>query len=197
MNLNLINLIPKDKEKRNKLITTLIIIGVLLGLFIYFVIRAQYASIAAVVDKTNAQQAKLDTIKKAVKMSNATEAELSQLTAQLQQAEKDMASDDVYAWSYNFIRHFKAGYNVTIPTVDQPAVGDVDLLPKFPYQQVRISLNGSAYFHDFGKFVSDLENQFPHIRVVNLTLESSSNPTLDGEKLNFRADIIALVKPHS
>lgn len=197
MKLNLINLIPKDKEKRNKLITTVIIIGVLLGLFIYFVIRAQYASIATVMDKTNAQRNKLETIEKAIKMSAATEADLSKLTVQLQQGESDMASGDVYAWSYDFIRHFKTGHDVNIPTVDQPAVGDVDLLPKFPYQQVRITLNGTGYFHDFGKFVSDLENQFPHMRVVNLTLESSSNPVLDGEKLNFRADIIALVKPRS
>jgi Tfp pilus assembly protein PilO len=189
--------IPKDKDKRNKLILTVVIICALLGLFFFFVIRAQYASIAAVVQKTNDQRGKLDKIKKAVKMSVATEAELGDLSDKLQQAEQNMASDDVYAWSYDFIRHFKTGYAVNIPTVDQPAVSDVDLLADFPYRQVKISLNGSGYYHDFGKFVADLENKYPYMRVVNVTLESSANPVVDGEKLNFRADIIALVKPRS
>jgi len=90
-----------------------------------------------------------------------------------------------------------AGYSVNIPTVGQPIITDVDILPQFPYKQVKISLNGSAYYHDFGKFVSDLENTFPHMRMINVTLEPLTGFDPDSQKLNFRADVIALVKPNS
>jgi Tfp pilus assembly protein PilO len=191
------NFLPKDKEKRNKLVITVLAAAALLSLFVFAVIRPQYNSIAAMAQNTAGQRAKLQKIKDAIKWAGTTSSDLNALTAKLQHEEEDIASGDIYAWTYDFIRRFKRGYEVNIPTVDQPVVTDVDLLPQFPYKQVRISVNGSAYFHDFGKFVSDLENKFPHMRVVNVTLESSANAVVDSEKLNFRMDVIALVKPNS
>jgi hypothetical protein len=72
-------------------------------------------------------------------------------------------------------------------------MGDVDLIPNFPYKQVKFSLTGTAYYHDLGKFIADLENNFPHIRVVNLAIGSNG----DSELLSFRVDIVALVKSNS
>ena len=69
----------------------------------------------------------------------------------------------------------------------------MDLIPNFPYKQVRVSLNGTAYYQDLGKFVADFENNFPHIRLVNLMIE----PVGQTEQLNFHVDMVALVKPNS
>jgi hypothetical protein len=85
---------------------------------------------------------------------------------------------------------------VDIPNVGQPSAGDCELLGGFPYKQIRFSLSGSAYYHDLGKFVADFENKFVHCRVVNLSLEPSGEPAA-GEKLNFKMDVIALVKPNN
>jgi len=46
-----------------------------------------------------------------------------------------------------------------------------------------------------GKFVADFENKYPHCRVVNLTADPAGNGPNAGERLGFRMDIVALVKP--
>jgi hypothetical protein len=76
-------------------------------------------------------------------------------------------------------------------------VGDVDLIPQFPYKQAKISLSGVAFYHDLGKFISDFENTFPHMRIVNLTVEPANGTGADSEKLSFRLEIVALVKSAS
>ena len=55
----------------------------------------------------------------------------------------------------------------------------------------------AAYYHDLGKFVSDLENKFPHCRVLNLSADPVAGGVSGGERLNFRMDMVALVKPNS
>ena len=102
-----------------------------------------------------------------------------------------MAVGDIYAWTLDTIRHFKAGYKVELPVIGQPTVGAMDLLPSFPYQQLRFSISGTGYYHDIGKFIADFENRYPHMRVVNLDMAPVGG---DGEKLSFRADVVALVK---
>jgi hypothetical protein len=46
-----------------------------------------------------------------------------------------------------------------------------------------------------GKFIADFENKFPHCRVVNLSADAPGSMSANGERLNFRMDIITLVKP--
>ncbi|MEY4917977.1 MAG: hypothetical protein RL616_1890, partial [Verrucomicrobiota bacterium] len=108
---------------------------------------------------------------------------------------QDVASGDVNAWTYDTIRRFKANYHVDIPSIAQPTVTDVDVLASFPYRQAKITLNGSAFFHDLGKFVSDFENNFPHMRMINLIIEPSQGSGT--EKLSFRMEVITLVKPNT
>ena len=71
----------------------------------------------------------------------------------------------------------------------------MNLLPNFPYKQASLSLAGTAHFHDFGRFLADLENQFPHIRVVNLSLDLNPSPAAeDQETVSFKLDLVTLVK---
>ena len=75
------------------------------------------------------------------------------------------------------------------------ATADGILLPNFPYKQATLSLAGTAHFHDFGHFLADLENQFPHIRVLNLSLELNQSPAAeDQETVSFKLDLVTLVK---
>jgi hypothetical protein len=107
-----------------------------------------------------------------------------------------MASGDLYSWTYDTIRRFKQPYKVEIPEIGHPTIGEMDLLPSFPYKQIRLALNGTGYYHDVGKFISDFENNFPHSRVVNLIVEPAFGSDPSNEKLSFRMDVIALVKPN-
>ena len=142
------------------------------------------------------RQDKLQTIRKAIKETDTIATDLTDLTLQLSRAEQDVASGDVNAWTYETLRRFKASYHVDIPSIAQPSIGDVDLLPGFPYRQAKLSLNGTAFYHDLGKFVSDFENNFPHMRITNLIIEPASQGP-GSEKLSFRMEVIALVKPNT
>jgi hypothetical protein len=127
-----------------------------------------------------------------------TAAALSQVILQLAHAEEDIAVGDVYSWTFDTIRQFKAKYPLDIPNVGQPSIGVVDLIGDMPYKQVKVVVSGSGYYHDIGKFISDFENNFPHIRVVNLILDPiAASPGITMEKLNFRMEIVALVKPNN
>ena len=67
--------------------------------------------------------------------------------------------------------------------------------PNFPYKQATLTVAGSAHFHDLGLFLADLENQFPHFRVQNLTLDvENSSQTVAPETLSFKMDIFTLVR---
>jgi hypothetical protein len=108
-----------------------------------------------------------------------------------------MVSGDFYSWTYNTIRTFKAAYRVDIPEIGHPDISDTDLLPDFSFKQVKFSVSGTAYYHDLGKFTADFENKFPHMRLVNLAIQPVQTSGSNDEKLSFKMDIVALVKPAS
>ncbi len=186
--------LPKNAQKRNQLFMVLAGVIVLVVAVIYGVIRPQYAKLASIRKETDDVQAQLKTFERAIKESDATTLALAGVSTNLSNAEQDMATGDIYAWTIDTMRHFKANYKVEVPEIGQPGVNDVDIIPQFPYRQLKFSIHGTGYYHDIGKFIADLENKFPHMRVVNLEMEPASN---DSEKLSFKMDIIALVKSTS
>ena len=97
----------------------------------------------------------------------------------------------------NWLRQFKAGYKVQIPQFNQlGSPMEVNLLPDFPYKQTTLTVAGTAHFHDLGRFLADLENQFPHVRLLNLSLDVNA-ASVEPETLSFKVDIITLAKPTS
>ena len=172
---------------------------VTISLIYFLLIQSQKDQNEKLAHDTSDRYAELDKITKSIKQTQLTDAQLADISAQLQRAEGDVGTGDVFAWTYDTIRRFKANYHVDIPNIGQPAISDVDLIPGFPYKQVRVSLSGTAYYHDLGKFVADFENTFPHMRMVNLSIEpaGASGPGEDNEKLSFRVDVVALVKPNT
>ena len=185
-----------SREKRNQLITVGLVTLTVLGLIYFGLIRPQYVSLSQIAQAQKSADSKLQSIKNTITNANLVANELAKTTVALNRAEEDMASGDLYSWTYDTIRRFKQPYKVEIPEIGHPIIGEMDLLPSFPYKQIRLALNGTGYYHDLGKFISDFENNFPHGRVVNLIIEPVSNSDAGSEKLNFRMDIIALVKPN-
>jgi hypothetical protein len=191
------NFLPKDKEKRTHFLLVIAGTAGLLAAIGFGVIRQQYATLQKIAEQSTSAKEKFLKIKDTIKQADGTANDLANATYRLQKAEEDMASGDVYAWTYDTIRAFKASYHVDIPAIGQPAKGEVDMMAQFPFPQIKFNISGTAYFHDLGKFVSDFENTFPHMRIVNLTVEPGNVPGADAEKLSFRMDIIALVKSDS
>jgi hypothetical protein len=190
------NWLPKDKEKRKQLILALISAVGLVMIIIFGLIRPQYDAIKKTKDKIKAAQDKLESVQDTIKRANEISLQLADANAALSHSEADMASGDVFAWAFDTIRNFKADYKVEIPTVGNPTSGEMNLLGRFPYRQAKFTVNGTAYYHDLGKFIAAFENKFPHIRIVNISMEPTGDAGANSQKLAFSMDIIALIKPN-
>ena len=182
------------KEKRNPFILVVVITAAVLLLIYFVLLSSQRATLSKVKDSWKAASAELQGIEKTIKNVDATTNELAAANLAIARAEEDMATGDLYSWAYGTLRGFKQQYKVELPEISHPTEGEVDLIPSFPYRQMRFVVSGKGYYHDIGKFVADFENAFPHTRVANLTVEPSVN---EGEKLSFRMEIVALIKPNA
>jgi hypothetical protein len=185
------------KEKRDRLILVVISTVVALVAIYFGLIRVQHATIDQIKSDTNTAQNKLLSVEDAIKKSEATRTSLYDINDTLSHAEEDMASGDTYAWTVDTIRHFKTSYKVDTAVGDRPTTGDVDILAGFPYKQLKFNISGTAHYHDLGKFICDLENKYPHIRVVNLVIDPVGGTGDDAEKIAFNMNIIALIKPNA
>ncbi len=186
--------LPKNKQKRNQFLLTVAGTVVVVTVMGFGLVRPQYAKLSNIKKETADTQSHLKSTESLIHLSNASSNELSDVTADLSDTEVDMATGDIYAWSVDNIRHFKSSYKVDVPEIGQPSVSEVDLFLTFPYKQLRFSIHGNGYYHDIGKFIADLEDKFPRMRVVNLQMSPVGGDT---EKLSFSMDIVALVKSSS
>lgn len=184
-----------SSEKRNKLIGVGVLTAGLLGLIWYFLIGAQEDALRNIAQQTRDCTKQRQDIRSAIGSATKIEADYDTATQKLASIEQEIATGDLYSWFYNTIKNFKAAYHVDIPDFSNVAEEDTTLLYKFPYKQVRITVSGSAYFNDFGHFVADFENRFPHMRIENISLQpvNGGEREADRERLNFKMDIIALV----
>jgi hypothetical protein len=182
-----------SKEKRNQLALTVVIILLIATGLYSGLIRFQQARLRDLgLEKLKADR-KSNQINETTRSSVKIEADLVEVSKQLAIRENDMAADDLYASMINLIRNFKEPYQVDIKQFTSKGMADMNLFPKYPYKQFTVSLVGSAYYHDIGKFIADFENRFRSTRILNLDLVPETSQ--DKEKLIFRMDIVSLVKP--
>src|SRR5579871_6034623 len=113
--------------KRNQLI--MVIVATLAALFLvyYMLIGPQKDENKDLANKIRIEREKLTAIKDSIKGADHIAANLADISDQLTRAEEDVATGDVYAWTYDTIRRFKAPYRVDIPSIGQPAVSDMDM----------------------------------------------------------------------
>jgi len=196
------NLKKLPKEKKNQLI--LVVVGTLavMGGLGFGLIKYQYGNLTRLAQRRVAAEHKLERMQEEVKFGDRIETELTADRKVLATTEDDLASGDLYAWVINTIRRFKIGYKVELPQFSPIGpTTDVNFLPNFPYKQAAITVAGTAHFHDFGKFLADFENEFPHIRVLNLRVDATAGPNSaaavseDQEMVTFNMEIVTLVKP--
>ena len=184
------------KAQRDKLIlailgTTLVVAGLYFG-----VVNFQLADIHDLKGQKEKKQSDAQKIEDSIHNAKKIETELDEKRSELKAGEQDMASGDAYLWMVNTIRQFKLGHDVDISQFSGISNPDVTLYPHFPYKQVEITIGGTAYYHDLGRFIADFENQFQHMRIQSLSLEPPPVPSgNDREKLSFRMQIVALEKP--
>jgi hypothetical protein len=184
------------KEKRNHLVLVALVTLIAVAGLYFALIRRQHDSLALLATQKAAAAKKLRVVLDSIHRADAIKADLESAKTALVTAESDVASGDLYAWVINSLRQFKASYKVEIPQFSQlTAPTDVNILPNFPYKQAMLTVAGTAHYEDLGRFLADFENQFPHMRLINLSLDSNaSSAASEAEMLSFKMDIITLVK---
>lgn len=188
-----------SKEKKSHLaLVTLVVVAVAAGLWLGL-LSPQKKNIQSINTKVKELEGKVHQVESAIKSADRIEAQLSDAAARLDDLEKEMASGDLYSWMINLMRQFKLPHKaVDIPQFSQIVEGEMTMLPRFPYRQVTLGMGGTACYHDLGNFIADFENRFPHMRIQNLDIEPASSVSADEkERLSFKMNVIALVKPHA
>ena len=140
----------------------------------------------------------LDTARKQVAEAAKTKASIEIATQRLQEMERKMPIGDPYRWLVKAFLDFPGAARVTLANIEPPHVSESALLPKVPYKTATFTLMGTAHYHDFGTFLAELENYFPHMRVRRLELSPGypgEADSAEAERLNFQLEIIALFKP--
>ena len=186
-----------NEKRKQLLLVVLLTAGAMIGTA-YGLIKPEFAKREKVAQARRGAERRLQQMKQSIENADQIEAQLCETKKRLDKIEEGMASGDLYSWAINTIRQFKLAYKVEIPQFSQiDGPRDMSMLAGFPYKQATITIAGSASFYDFGKFVCDFENQFSYARLQNLTLEPiSSSASGDREKLSFKVQIAALVKPN-
>lgn len=192
------------KEKRDQLILVIIgTVAVTVGLW-YGVIKTRNEQLAECAGRRQTAVDKVEKARARVKQAQKVEAEMKLSTQRLKEVEDSMAPGaDLYRWAYVLLERARAGHDVTIIDVTRPARGEIGMLAQFPYDGAIFSVRGSAYYHEFGKFLADFENKFPYFRVQNLLLgpgpEGASGSEAVGrsgdERLQFKVEVVALIQP--
>jgi Tfp pilus assembly protein PilO len=186
--------LPKEKRKHLVLVVLATLIAVA-GLY-FGLIQRQHENLGRLAQQKDAAAKKLKLVLSAIQQSDSIKADLDEVRDRLARSEADVASGDLYAWVINSLRQFKAPYKVEIPQFSQLGpVADVNLIPGFPYKQATLTVAGTAHYHDLGQFIADFENQFPHIRLINLSMDANApSANTEPETLSFKLDIVTLVK---
>ena len=190
-----------SKEKRNQLILVALGTAAVIGGLWFGVVSRQQSKIADVARNIDAVRQKISKVEQVAGEASQVEAELRTYGEHLRLLEGRMpsANDDLFVWMVSAVKQFNVRtYNVDMPVFGVPMPGEVTMLPNFPYRQVIVAVNGTAYYSDFGRFLADFENRFPYMRIQNWNLEpmGSASPA-DAEKLAFRMEIVSLVKADS
>ncbi len=184
-----------SKEKRNQLVLVAIMVAAVIAGLWFSLIRSVQDDLRTLAAKKHEDSDKLAQIDQTIKNSKKAALDLTAVNNELIAAERDMPYGDLYLSMVNTIRKFKANYDMQI-TQFTPTGGDtpVNLLPRFPYRQVTVSITGTAHYHDLGKFIADFENQFPTSRILNLDVAPGPVTTPDTrETLSFKMDVVSLV----
>ncbi|MEK7393173.1 MAG: hypothetical protein AAB214_11475 [Fibrobacterota bacterium] len=190
-------------EKKQHLVGVAIgTVLVLAGIYVFVILPAQASLVKIRASIVEAEKKAADALK-LVKSAEAEDEKLARRLEQLTSMEATMVSGDPNLWIRLTYEKFRtqAPYKVEIPNFPSPIVGDMAMIPDFPYKSATYRVTGTAHYHDLGKFLAEFENYFPYLRVMNLNIGPEGvggTSTSEGdsqEKLAFNFEVAALVRP--
>jgi hypothetical protein len=114
--------------------------------------------------------------------------------------EEGMAPRDMIKWFDDTLAGFNSPYQVKITEIATPKIVEAGLLPRFAYKAAEFTVRAVADYNELGRFVRDLENQFPLFRVQDLSIElnrevAKESKPKESQKLKVEMKIVVLVRP--
>jgi len=164
------------------------------------VIKPQYERLQRVAAQHKSIAAQASHIEDVLSTTDRVNAEFSLASRNLNEAESDISTSgsDLFEWSVLALHKFSAPYQVKFLKFSPgEAPASPPDLASASYHEGLTSVWGKARFHCFGQFLADLENQFPHFRVINISLEPERGNNDESEGLSFKMDLVYLVKHNS
>jgi len=182
-----------SKEKRDRVILVYLVTVFAMAATYILLVRSQQERLKQTEVETNNLEEQIAGTRRLLKQRDEFDKAYAKVKAEITGREDGMAHGDRFFWFVNMLNKFKSSYEVDIPQISPETLGPVGIFPEFPYEAATFKVSGSARFYDFGRFLRDFENRHPYIRVQNLDLEPDTTPGT--EKVNFRMDVVALIKP--
>lgn len=182
-----------SKEKRDRMILVYLVSVFAMAATYLLLVRSQQERLKQMSAETANIVEQIDGTKRLLNQRDEFTKANAKVKAEVGAREDGMANGDRFFWFVNMLNKFKSSYDVDIPQISPETLGPVGIFPEFPYEAATFKISGSARFYDFGKFLRDFENRHPHFRVQNLDLEPDATP--GSVKVNFRMDVVTLIKP--
>jgi Tfp pilus assembly protein PilO len=191
-----------SKEKRDKLILTIIGVVGALSVLYFLVITDQQDEIAQLKSKITAMTSKRDSAERQSKRTAEAEATLALQKKILAQKQSEMPRPGQdHAWFLNLMEEQRRKYDLEVDDIKTPENVEAGILPKFPFRAQALSVTMVGTYYDFGRFLADFENTYPYMRVQGLKVAPEvrmgtrpGESTDAGGKLRFTYKVIALVK---
>jgi Tfp pilus assembly protein PilO len=185
-----------SKTQRDQLIGIVVgAIGLMAALW-YLGVTAKQEELSKTENNTAQMKDKLRKAEATMKQGEDVASQLQARQQLLDKREEMLAPDrDAYAWIIGVINPIiQARKGVNIYHYSQPDVSETGLFTDFPYKWATFHLEGTGYYHDFGKFFADLENNFPYFRIQDVEMSPSASST-DPEKIRVLFQLVVPVKP--
>jgi hypothetical protein len=184
------------KMQRDQLIGIAVGTVVLVAVLWYFGVTAKQGELSKTKDNTAQTQDKLKRAESTMRQGEEIAAKLQARQELLDKREAILAPDrDAYDWIISTMKPFIDSHKgVGSFHFSQPEVSDVGIIPGFPYKWATFHLDGTGYYHDFGRFFADLENNFPYFQVQNLAISANVATAVEPEKLNVAFELVVPVK---
>ena len=183
------------REKKSQMVLVAMIAGtVCLGLY-FGVIQGQNDRIKAMNKRRDEMVEKLGKAERALKNKKALETEIAFRRQELDAIEQTMASGDLYAWIIGSMNRRASRFNLNIPTYGRETIGEIGIVPGFPYKAATFLLRGTGSFEDLGLFISDLENDRPFYRVQNLDVSPAAATAGEPYPVQFSFELVVPIRP--
>ncbi|MCX8156336.1 MAG: hypothetical protein N3J91_07815 [Verrucomicrobiae bacterium] len=183
-----------DRDKQ----LLLMIVGIsaaVVGAYYWLVIRTEQHLLAQAREQRSHWLEQAEETRKLAAQWDQLQAQLLAASNALRELERELPTGDVYRWQLQRFLNPRAP-GILVSDVEPPKAAD-PLIPgtNTPYATVSFGLNGRARFHDFGRFLADLENRYLHMRVEALELQPSMPDAIQSEearRLFFRLELLSL-----